>query len=75
MASINVHDETARELKALAAAAGLSIEDYVQSLIPGSGQATTLTAEEFGRLLDNESIDVSPLPDGFSRSDIYADHD
>jgi hypothetical protein len=40
--------------------------------VPDSG---TLSAADIDRQLDELSIDVQPLPDDFSRADIYLDHD
>jgi hypothetical protein len=34
-----------------------------------------ITPEEFDRIVDAYSISAPPLPDDFSRADIYSDHD
>ncbi len=35
----------------------------------------SISPEEFERLLDELAMDVPPLPQDFSRADIYLDHD
>ncbi len=73
MATINLDDNTAKKLSELATAQGMTIDAYVKSLIP-SNRAPPITAEEFEAELEALSFHGPPLPEGFSRADIYFDH-
>jgi hypothetical protein len=83
--AVNLSSEVARWLEDKAAQHGLTIAAYLQQLaendVSGSvGSALLppdLSLEEFDRHLDELAAGpkLPHLPDGFSRADIYADHD
>jgi hypothetical protein len=76
MASIQLDDATAQGLRAIAAANGLSLEDYLRTLaVAQQSQSTPLSADELDRQLDQLTFSGPSLPADFSRADIYADHD
>jgi hypothetical protein len=75
MVTIQVDEQTAVALQTAAMGAGVSLADYVKSLVdasPRESQASSWDA------LETEFVDLSvegSLPTDFSRADIYADHD
>ena len=76
MANVQLNDVTAAVLTARAAAQGLSLEAYLDQMALGSANVAKprVTADEFLRLIEEESID-GPSPKGaFSRADLYSDH-
>jgi hypothetical protein len=83
--TVNLSSEVARGLEDKAARSGMTIATYLQQLaendISGSVGAPLLapelSLEEFDRLLNELAAgpQLPRLPDGFSRADIYADHD
>ena len=75
MATINVNESTAKQLQELAAAQGLSVEEYVQSIVPQVNNGATISADEFEAQLTALSFHGPSLPANFSRADIYFDHD
>jgi len=75
MATINFDDDTAKKLAELASDQGMSIEAYVESLIPKNGTGTPIASEEFEAELQALSFHGPSLPGDFSRADIYFDHD
>ena len=76
MATIRIDDDMAQSLTAIATANGLSLEDYLRSLIAAQSMAVApLSEDEFDRQLDQLTFFGPTLPADFSRADIYADHD
>ena len=75
MAAININDSTARQLQELAAALGMSVDEYVHSLVPQTDEASSISIEEFESQLLELSFGGPSLPDDFSRADIYFDRD
>jgi hypothetical protein len=76
MASIQLNDETAARLSARASAAGMTVDDYLRSLLPVNGSAPDqLSTAEFEAEIERLSFSGPSLPADFSRADIYADHD
>jgi hypothetical protein len=82
--TIEVDDRTAKllsELRRQAEAKGIPLSTYLESLLKAEESvsgAQAVPPAEFNRLLDELSADLPPLkslPDGFSRADIYYDHD
>jgi len=75
MVTIQVDEQTAVALQTAAMGAGVSLADYLKSLVdasPRESQASSWDA------LETEFVDLSvegSLPTDFSRADIYADHD
>jgi len=76
-----VRPETAKLLADRARAHGLSVDTYLTFLLGISTQENLLaklSEEEFEVILEkfaDGTEDVPPLPDYFSRADIYCDHD
>ncbi len=75
-----IRPETAEALAARANELGISIETLLRRLLMESEPTPTprMTAAEVDQLLDELSANgdnVLPLPAGFSREDIYFDHD
>ncbi len=73
-----ISEETAEALLAQAKARGLSVDDYLKSLLGVAGQrsVTQPTVEEFEA--DMKALaekNLPPLPPDFLREDIYFDHD
>ena len=75
MATINVNESTAKQLQELAAAVGMSVDEYVHSLVPHTGKASSISIEEFEAQLEKPSFKGPSLPADFSRADVYFDHD
>lgn len=75
MVSIRVDEHTAKALEAAAAGAGVSLAEYLRTLIATSSMPDApVPWDALEREFDELSVDGS-LPDDFSRADIYADHD
>lgn len=75
MTNVELSDAIAAKLSAKAAAAGLTLEAYIERLLATASPAPRLTVEELDRLLDEEATS-SPSPSGtFSRAELYSDHD
>jgi hypothetical protein len=89
--TVQVRQEVENQLRALAAKAGQTLENFVAELAEKAANQTgvsssdttplatsqPLTAEEFERLLEELALgpSVKSLPADSSRADIYADHD
>ena len=72
MSAIEIRPETAQMLAAQAKAQGLSVDEYLKTLlgIPQSAQEPSL--DEFMTAMESlAEEDVEPLPRDFSREDIY----
>jgi len=80
-ATIQIEQELANAIFAEAEAKGLSIDDYLRTLIAsgnGQPQSEQMSLAEIDQILDELSEGtehISPLPLTFSREDIYFDHD
>ena len=74
MATIQVDPQTAERLNALATANGMSVEAYLQSLLPAPVNGARLSPGELDALLSENSFDGPTLPADFSRADIYDGH-
>lgn len=77
MVTVQLTDAAAAALAARAAAQGLSLQGFLEQLAQADTEAVTprITADEFERLLDEETTH-GPSPQGtFSRAEIYRDHD
>lgn len=77
MATVELDKNTAEQLKALAAASGMSPDAYLKLLLPVSanGAEARLSADELDTLLQQHAFEGSTLPADFSRADIYDKHD
>jgi hypothetical protein len=79
MATIEIEQRTAEMLKVKAGANGLSLDDYLRRLAEGEAPpVAALDATEIDRILDELAQggeDRVPLPENFSREEIYFDHD
>ncbi|HEV3418620.1 MAG TPA: hypothetical protein VG056_17490 [Pirellulales bacterium] len=77
MVTVQLDDSVAAALSAKAAAEGLTVQAYLQTLLLTAKRPPVprLSLEELERLLDEEAT-VGPSPSGsFSRADLYTDHD
>ena len=75
MVTIQVDEQTAAALQKAAETAGVSLADYVKSLVDASPQEPQSPSWES---LEKEFVELSvegSLPADFSRADIYSDHD
>jgi hypothetical protein len=66
--------EVVRVLMAHAAAAGISLDDYLKQLLGltnGTPREAALSLAEFDAAMAEFGEDVPPLPRDFSREDIY----
>lgn len=77
---IEVSAETAQLIRASAAARGVTVDDYLRSIAgaiaPESHVGMSFT--EIDEVLDELAMGgekLSPLPENFSREDIYDSHD
>lgn len=75
MVSIQLDDKTARTIEAAAIVAGVSISDFVSSLISSK---TSTSSKEPWEAIEKQFVDLSVDANStgaFPRSDIYSDHD
>lgn len=75
MVSIQVDDSTAQILANQAFARGLSVADYVRTLVRSSSTGARPNWDELESQFLALSTPAPSLPADFSRADIYADHD
>lgn len=90
MASIEIDQQTAEQIASEATARGVSVSGLLRSLLattptakeqelppldPADSKHQTFDAEKFDRELEELAFDGPPLPENFSRADIYDDHD
>ena len=77
MANLELNEMLAAELAARAAAEGLTIQGYLESVVlQRSHQSPApISQEEFEQLLDEEASDGHSPTGTFSRCEIYNDHD
>jgi hypothetical protein len=69
---LKINPETAELLAAQASARGLSVEDYLKSLLGVTPEASMPpTLEEFMSSMESLAEDIEPLPRDFSREEIY----
>lgn len=79
--SIEIDDHTLAQLSAQAQAQGVTLDAYVRALIAPASAAKSngaLSSVDFEHALDEllmDSGDLPVLPGGFSRANIYGDHD
>jgi hypothetical protein len=69
--SLKINPETAELLTTQASERGLSIEDYLKSLLGVSPESMPSTLEECMSAMESLAEDVEPLPRDFSREDSY----
>ena len=77
MITLELNPQTAEKISALAAASGMTVDAYLQSLLPSSANGSTpkLSLAELESLLNQHAFDGPTLPSDFSRADIYGEHD
>jgi hypothetical protein len=82
LATIQIEKTLADMLLTQAKASGLSLNDYLQALLPNGKQSqpsqSSVGLADIDSILDQLSeVDkpIHSLPQNFSRADIYADHD
>jgi hypothetical protein len=68
---LKINPETAELLATQASERGLSVEDYLKSLLGVTPESIPSTPEEFMAAMESLAEDVEPLPRDFSREDIY----
>jgi hypothetical protein len=74
--TIQLDPQTAKALAERAAAAGLSIPDYLKMhFVTGNGQDGVDDPDRWLDELTEGMPELPPLPRDFSSKDIYADHD
>lgn len=77
MVNVQLDDAVAAALSAKAAAQGLTLQAYLESLAVSNAPRSTarISPDELDRLLDEQAIH-GPSPTGtFSRAELYSDHD
>ena len=75
MVSIQLDDKTARTIEAAAIVAGVSISDFVSSLISSK---MSMSSKGPWEAIEKQFVDLSVDANStgaFPRSDIYSDHD
>ncbi len=75
MVSIEVDEKTANEIKVAATIAGLSVAEYVRSLVVTS---ETISPKATWESIEKHFLELSVdgfLPDDFSNGDMYSDRD
>ena len=77
MATVELDEQTASQLHALAAASGMTPDTYLKLLLATStnGASARLSLQELDALLAELAFDGPDLPADFSRTDIYDEHD
>jgi hypothetical protein len=73
--TIQIDEQTAEGLARQARSAGLSVAEYLRTLVPRSKSAVRADWDEIERQFLALSADGPSLPPDFSRSDIYSEHD
>lgn len=72
MSAIEIGPETAQMLAAQAKAQGLSVDEYLKTLLGVAQSATAPALDEFMTAMESlAEEDIEPLPRDFSREDIY----
>jgi hypothetical protein len=75
MISIQVDETTAQALEDQAKRAGMTVGEYVRTLLPFEEPPKRPAWEEIEQQIVALSTDGPSLPADFSRADIYRDHD
>ena len=75
MVTIQIDEHTAEGLAKQAQGMGLTVAEYLRTLVPFNGQSRRPEWDELEAEFLSLSAAGSSLPDDFSRADIYADHD
>ena len=75
MGFIQVDEYTAKLIEEQAQARGMSVAEYLQSLVPSPRSATRSSWDDIEREILALSMLGATLPADFSRADIYHDHD
>jgi hypothetical protein len=71
MVTIQIDEQTADGLAKQAQGMGLSVADYLRTLVPANGSTQLESWEDLERELLELSTAGPSLPDDFSRADIY----
>jgi hypothetical protein len=72
MSAIEIRPETAEMLAAQAKSQGLSVDEYLKTLLGIAQSAEEPALDEFMTAMESlAEEDVEPLPRDFSREDIY----
>lgn len=71
MSAIEITGETAKVLADQAKALGLSVDEYLKTLLGVAQHPQKPTTDEFIAALVSLAEDVEPIPRDFSREDVY----
>ncbi len=74
MVTIQIDESTAKALEAQAQNAGMTVAEYVRTLVPNGEPPNRPSWDEIERQIVALSTDGPSLPADFSRADIYRDH-
>ena len=75
MITIQIDEATADGLARQARDKGMSVADYLRTLVPSKDATPRQDWDELEQEILALSTDGPSLPEDFSRADIYADHD
>ena len=75
MVTIQIDEQTAEGLERQARSAGVSVAEYLRSLIPSTDPAARPPWDEIEKEFLALSTEAPSLPADFTRADIYGDHD
>lgn len=75
MTTIQVDDQIAATLQEESQRAGMSVQEYLRTLLPSTAASPRPTWDEVEREIEAVSFAGPGLPQDFSRADIYDDHD
>jgi hypothetical protein len=75
MTTIQVDDQIAATLQQESQRAGMSVQEYLRSLLPAASTFPRPTWEEVEHEIEAVSFSGQGLPQDFSRADMYDDHD
>jgi len=77
MITMELDEQTALQLQALAAASGMTPAQYLKMMFPVVREEVPvrLEMEQWDHLVSELSFDGPSLPGDFSRIDIYGEHD
>jgi hypothetical protein len=74
MVAIQIDEQTAATLQNQAKAAGLTVADYLRTLVPSGPSPNRPTWDELEAEFLSHSTSENSLPPDFARADIYSDH-
>lgn len=75
MVTIQIDEQTAKELERKAKTAGVTVAEYLRSIVPSPNGSARPSWDEIENEFMALSTPAPSLPADFSRADIYGDHD